>query len=146
MSGKVILIADDEPENAEIIRAVVEDILGHTALLADNGQLAVQLVTDEQPDLVLMDLMMPVLNGFAAIEQLKGSDNTKHIPLIALTALSRAKDQQAALDSGADDFVSKPFDLDTLSEKIELYLHPVVTDAVIEENAESLEPPEYDQT
>ncbi|MDQ2809123.1 MAG: response regulator [Chloroflexota bacterium] len=118
MATKLVLIVEDEPDNREIIRTVVEDIMGHEAALATDGKDALAAIGQRVPDLILMDLMMPVLNGFEAIQALKAQDATSGIPVIAISALSRARDHQQALDAGANDYISKPFDLDLLAEKI----------------------------
>ena len=118
MPRKLVLIVEDEPDNREIIRTVVEDMMGHEAALASDGAAALTAVTERPPDLILMDLMMPVLNGFAAISAVKAGATTAGIPVIAISALGRPRDQQQALQAGADDYLSKPFDLDLLAEKI----------------------------
>ncbi len=118
MATKLVLIVEDEPDNREIIRTVVEDIMGHEAALATDGEDALAAIGRRVPDLILMDLMMPVLNGFEAIHALKAQAATADIPVIAISALSRARDHQQALDAGANDYISKPFDLDSLVEKI----------------------------
>jgi CheY-like chemotaxis protein len=117
----LVLIVEDEQDNREIMRAVVEDILGYRALLAADGEQALRLATDYTPRLVLMDLMMPVLDGFETIRQLKTGQHTAPIPVIAISALSRPVDRQRALEYGADDYLSKPFDLDLLAEVVERY-------------------------
>ena len=118
MASKLVLIVEDEPNNREIIRTVVEDIMGHDAALAADGESALAAIGARVPDLILMDLMMPVLNGFETIHALKSQPATAAIPVIAISALSRARDQEQAFQSGADDYISKPFDLDLLSAKI----------------------------
>ncbi|HMA33914.1 MAG TPA: response regulator [Chloroflexia bacterium] len=124
MGNKLVLIVEDEPDNREIIRTVVEDIMGHEAALATDGEAALAAIAGRMPDLILMDLMMPVLNGFEAIQLLKAQPATATIPVIAISALSRARDQQQAMEAGADDYISKPFDLDLLSAKIAQLLAP----------------------
>lgn len=119
MPSKLVLIVEDEPDNRDIIRTVVEDLMGHQAALATDGEDALAVIGQQPPDLILMDLMMPILNGFEAIHALKSDPATRPIPIIAISALSRQRDQQAAFDAGADDYISKPFDLDLLAEKIE---------------------------
>ena len=122
MAQKLVLIVEDEPDNREIIRTVVEDLMGHAAALAADGEAALTAIARRRPDLILMDLMMPVLNGFDTIRALKSGPATAGIPVIALSALSRPRDQQQALAAGADDYISKPFDLDLLADKIEALL------------------------
>ncbi len=118
MPKKLVLIVEDEPDNREIIRTVVEEILGYEAALATDGEMALQQITARRPDLILMDLMMPVLNGFDTIRALKTDHATAAIPVIAISALSRNRDQDQAREAGADDYISKPFDLDLLASKI----------------------------
>ena len=117
----LVLIVEDEHDNREIMRAVVEDILGYRALLAANGEEALRLATDHTPSLILMDLMMPVLDGFETIRNLKTGQDTAPIPVIAITALSRPVDRQRALEYGADAYLGKPFDLDLLAAMVERY-------------------------
>jgi len=125
---KLILIVEDEPDNREIMRTVVEDLLGQRALLAGDGETALSLVRELNPDIILMDLMMPVLDGYEAIKKLKADPQTAHIPVVAVTALGRSTDRQRALDIGADDYLSKPFDLDVLSKVLERLLSDGETD------------------
>jgi CheY-like chemotaxis protein len=124
MATKLVLIVEDEPDNREIIRTVVEDIMGHEAALAADGESALTATGERVPDLILMDLMMPVLNGFETIHALKSQPATAGIPVIAISALSRARDQEQAFQAGADDYISKPFDLDLLAAKIAQQLQP----------------------
>lgn len=118
----LILIVEDERDNREIMRAVVEDLLGYRALMAADGDEAIRLANEHRPRLILMDLMMPVLDGFEAIRRLKTGDRTASVPVIAITALSRPTDRQRAYGNGADAYLSKPFDLDMLSEMVERYV------------------------
>lgn len=118
---RLVLIVEDEPDNREIMRAVVEDISGYRALLAADGAEALRLAGEHRPRLILMDLMMPVLDGFEAIRKLKAQEATASIPIVAVTALSRPTDRQHALENGADDYIGKPFDLDLLAEIVQRY-------------------------
>ncbi len=122
MPKKVVLIVEDEPDNREIIRTVVEDIMGYEAALAGDGEEALLLIAARPPDLILMDLMMPVLNGFETIRMLRGQAATAAIPVIAISALSRPRDQEQAREAGASAYISKPFDLDILTEIIAAHL------------------------
>lgn len=119
---RLVLIAEDENDNREIMRAVVEDLLGYKALLAANGEEALHLASRHIPDIALVDLMMPVLDGFEAIRRLKADPTTAAIPVIAVTALSRPVDLQRAMKYGADSYLSKPFDLDLMASMIEEYV------------------------
>src|SRR5512133_3806685 len=113
-----VLIVEDEPDNQEIVRAVVEEMVGASAILAGDGLEAVSVATREKPDLVLLDLMLPRLDGYEVARQLKGNPDTSAIPIIAITALARPKDRTRAVEAGCDDYVDKPFDLDLLERKI----------------------------
>ncbi len=110
-----VLIVEDEYDNREIMRSVVEDMLGYKALLASDGSEALRLAVEHRPCMILMDLMMPVLDGFEAIRRLKADDATAGIPVVAVTALGRAVDQRQAAMSGADAYLSKPFDLELVA-------------------------------
>jgi CheY-like chemotaxis protein len=120
-----ILIVEDEPTNLAILQTVVEDFIGARAVLAADGQEALAAVRQEHPDLIILDLMMPVLDGFAVAQQLKGDPVTAQIPIIALTAMARQQDEEAALRAGCDAFVAKPFDLETVEAAIRAHLRPV---------------------
>lgn len=121
-SEKLVLIVEDEHDNREIMRAVVEDLLGYHALAASNGTEALQLAARHMPSLILMDLMMPGLDGFETIRSLKADDATAGIPIIAVTALSRPIDRQKALEYGAEAYLSKPFDLDLMASIVQQYV------------------------
>lgn len=113
-----ILIVEDEPDNQEIVRAVVEEMVGCSAVVADDGLEALVKVSEELPKLVLLDLMLPKLDGYEVARRLKGDPRTQNVPIIAITALARPADRMRALDAGCDDYVDKPFDLESLEQKI----------------------------
>ena len=117
-----ILIVEDEPTNQAILQTVVEDFIGCRAILAADGREGLAAVEREVPDLIILDLMMPVLDGFAVAQQLKGDPATAGIPIIALTAMARRQDEEAALLAGCDAFVAKPFDLDAVEAAIRSHL------------------------
>ena len=119
---RLVLIVEDEYDNREIMRAVVEDLLGHRALLASDGLSAVEMAANRKPCLILMDLMMPVLDGFEAMRRIKENPDTMGIPIVAVTALSRPSDRDRALASGVVDYLGKPFDLETLVQVIERHI------------------------
>ncbi|MGI5837584.1 MAG: response regulator [Chloroflexota bacterium] len=113
-----VLIVEDEPDNQAIVRAVVEDMVGCSAVLADDGLEALTKVSDQVPNLVLLDLMLPKLDGYEVARRLKGDPKTHNVPIIAITALARPADRTRALEAGCDDYVDKPFDLEALEQKI----------------------------
>ncbi len=114
-----VLIAEDEPDNREVMRSIVEDVGGHRALLAADGEEALRLAEAELPDVVLLDLVLPRLTGFEVTRRLKANARTAHIPVIAITALGRSQDRSEAYSAGAADYLEKPFDLDALLQKLQ---------------------------
>ena len=121
-SDRLLMIVEDEYDNREILRAIVEELLGYNTLLLSDGQAVGELAAAHRPDLILMDLMMPILDGFEAIRRIKRNSATANIPIIAVTALSRPADRQRALEEGAIDYLSKPFDLEALVSLIRKYV------------------------
>ncbi len=118
MGQRRVLIVEDEPDNQEIVRAVVEDMVGCSAMLAADGVEALDRVSEELPSLVLLDLMLPKMDGYEVARRLKGDPRSSHIPIIAITALARPADRTRALEAGCNDYVDKPFDLDALEAKV----------------------------
>jgi two-component system alkaline phosphatase synthesis response regulator PhoP len=103
----VVLVVDDNQQNLELIQAYLEDIECETAAARD-GVEALELVGRKKPDLVLLDVMMPRMSGFEVCRRLKNNPQTSEIPVIMVTALNEFGDIERGIDSGADDFVSKP--------------------------------------
>ena len=118
----VILIAEDEPDNQVILQTVVEALVGARSSVVADGLAVLASVERERPRMILLDLMMPVLDGFQVAQRLKSDPATAGIPIIAVSALARPDDREAALAAGCDDFVRKPFDLDELERVIRGYL------------------------
>ena len=112
-----ILIVDDEPTNVDMLSQELEEE-GYKLLTAYDGEDALIKVQEHQPDLVLLDVMMPKVDGFTVCRILKGSGKTILIPVILLTALSAHEDRVRGIEAGADDFISKPFDRNELLAKI----------------------------
>ena len=112
-----ILIVDDEPTNVDMLSQELEEE-GYKLLTANDGEDALIKVHEHQPDLVLLDVMMPKVDGFTVCRILKRSGKTILIPVILLTALSAHEDRVRGIEAGADDFISKPFDRNELLAKI----------------------------
>src|SRR5256712_10184873 len=102
-----ILIVDDEPFNVDDLEQELED-LGYETVSAGNGKEAVDKVASEPPDLILLDVMMPVMDGFTACRILKGNEETRLIPIVIMTALDGMEDRIRGIEAGADDFLTKP--------------------------------------
>lgn len=113
-----ILIVDDEPFNVDYLQQELED-LGYTTISATNGQEALHKAAAETPDLILLDVMMPVMDGFTACRLLKENEATQLIPIIIMTVLRETEDRIKGIEAGADDFLSKPVDRRELIARIQ---------------------------
>jgi CheY-like chemotaxis protein len=122
VANKKVLIVEDEPGNRDIIRTIVEEFVGLRTILAGDGEEALARVAESKPDLILLDIMMPRLDGIQVINRLKQQEDTRDIPIMAITALTRPKDRDRALKAGAVDYVDKPFDLDLLASKVRRFV------------------------
>lgn len=118
-----LLIVDDEPENIELLarRLTRRGFVVVSALSADEG---IETAAREQPALILMDIKMPAIDGFEATRRLKARADTQHIPVIALTAHAMQEDRDVAVAAGADEYETKPVDLDRLLTKIAALTSP----------------------
>lgn len=102
-----ILVVDDNAQNLELLHAYLEE-LGCTVRTATDGLEALASIESAQPDLVLLDVMMPRMSGFQACAKIKANPATRDIPIIMVTALNEVGDVERAVESGADDFLTKP--------------------------------------
>ncbi|MHC4641759.1 MAG: response regulator [Planctomycetota bacterium] len=102
-----VLVVDDNQENLELLQAYLEDI-DCEAISARDGLEALDIISSNAPDLILLDVMMPKMSGFEVCKRLKNDPNTSDIPIIMVTALNEFGDIERGIDSGTDDFISKP--------------------------------------
>ncbi|MFV9506033.1 MAG: diguanylate cyclase [Oscillochloridaceae bacterium umkhey_bin13] len=116
-----ILVADDDPSLCLLLRETLQDA-GYEVLIANDGDQLVRMAQDDPPDLLLIDLMMPLMDGFEAIRQLRNDTRTSHLPMIILTARSASSEVVIGFDSGADDYIVKPYDLEVLLARIRSHL------------------------
>ncbi|MGI9624474.1 MAG: response regulator [Acidimicrobiales bacterium] len=118
--AKLLLVEDNEMNRDMLSRRLSKR--GYEVTMAVDGQEGVDAARDGQPDLILLDMSLPVLDGWAAAEILKKDPATLDIPIIALTAHALAGDREKALEAGCDDYDTKPVELSRLLEKIETLL------------------------
>jgi CheY-like chemotaxis protein len=112
-----ILYVEDNEDNIFMLKNRLTRA-GHTVVLATDGAQGVAMASSERPDVILMDLSLPVLDGWQATREIKAAADTKHIPVIALTANAMAGDREKALAAGCDDYDTKPVELPRLLGKI----------------------------
>jgi CheY-like chemotaxis protein len=112
-----ILYVEDNEDNVFMLKNRLTRA-GYTVIIANDGAQGVAMAMSERPDLILMDLGLPVLDGWEATRQIKAAPETKHIPVIALTAHAMSGDREKALSAGCDDFDTKPIELPRLLGKI----------------------------
>ena len=115
--AKILLVEDNEMNRDMLSRRLVRK--GYEVVVAVDGQAGVEMATNESPDLILMDMSLPIMDGWEATRQIKGAAATGGIPVIALTAHAMATDREKALEAGCDDYDTKPIDLQRLLGKIE---------------------------
>jgi CheY-like chemotaxis protein len=112
-----ILVAEDERDIRDLITFTLQ-FAGHQVITANNGEEAVQLTLREIPDLVLTDVRMPKMTGYEACKLIKADPTTAHIPVVFLSAKGQEAEVQTGLDSGADEYLLKPFAPDQLTRKV----------------------------
>jgi len=117
---KILYVEDNDDNIYMITRRLGRK--GYDVIVAKDGEEGLAMAHSEAPSLILMDLDLPILDGWGATRRLKASPQTQHIPVIAVSAYAMASDRKRALDAGCDDFFSKPLDFKCLLERIELIL------------------------
>jgi two-component system, cell cycle response regulator DivK len=113
---KILLVEDNEMNRDMLSRRLIRK--GYEVVMALDGQQAIEMAGSENPDLILMDMSLPVIDGWEATRRVKAADSTRGIPVIALTAHAMAGDREKAIEAGCDDYDTKPIDLPRLLEKI----------------------------
>ena len=116
-----ILIAEDDANIAELVKIILE-VKGYSITWAKDGQEAMDLAQEIVPDLILLDVMMPRLNGYEVLKLLKENDSLNHIPVIFLTVKGETDSKVVGLRMGGHDYITKPFDLDELIARVEAAL------------------------
>ena len=121
--SKILLVEDNEMNRDMLSRRLARN--GYEVVIAVDGQQGVDMATSERPDLILMDMSLPVIDGWEATRRIKAEDATKKIPVIALTAHAMAGDREKAIEAGCDDYDTKPVELPRLLGKIVALLENV---------------------
>lgn len=141
MEQPKVLIVDDAEENIDILVNTLEE--DYEIRVATNGRRALELARREKPDIILLDVMMPVMDGFQVCERLKAEETTKHIPVIFLTALSQHEEEARGLTLGAIDFIVKPFNPELVKVRVgnhvTLKFHQDHLEALVKERTRELE-------
>jgi CheY-like chemotaxis protein len=119
--ANAILVADDDPDILSIVSMSLET-QGYTVHKASNGREAVDLAREHHPDLILMDMMMPVVSGYEAVSELKADAATRDIVIVGLSAKAMATDMERATDAGIDGYITKPFRIAQVMAAVAEYL------------------------
>ena len=117
-----VLYIEDNDDNVYMLKMRFEMLEGFEVLVAEDGEVGCQIALAEMPDIILMDLDLPIVDGWQATRQLKADQRTQKIPIIALTAHAMAGSREKALAAGCDEFDTKPIEFDRLMQKISLLL------------------------
>ncbi len=122
---RILLVEDNEMNRDMLSRRLLRN--GYEVTIALDGQQGVDMAASEQPDLILMDMSLPVIDGWEATRRVRANEATRKIPVIALTAHAMAGDREKAIEAGCDDYDTKPVELTRLLGKIAALLKPAVS-------------------
>ena len=125
-----LLLVDDEPVNLRVLKQLLAN--DYQLIFARNGEEALKLAPSRQPNLILLDVMMPGLTGFEVCRQLKQQDNTKQIPVIFVTALNDEQDETQGFDAGAVDYITKPISPAIVKARVKTHLSLVQADELLD--------------
>jgi two-component system, OmpR family, alkaline phosphatase synthesis response regulator PhoP len=118
---KKVLVVEDHPDMRKLLSIELE-LMGYQPVTAADGQEGAKKAVDEKPDLVLLDILMPGMDGRELARTLRGNPETKNIPILAATALSRYSDLKSCLEAGCNDWIVKPFTYKDLEEKLHAFI------------------------
>jgi two-component system cell cycle response regulator DivK len=121
--SKRVLVVDDQEDNRRILRDLLETV-GYAVIEAEDGEQAVSLAQEHVPDLILMDIQLPVMDGYEATRRIKAEPALKAIPVIAVTSYALSGDDEKAFEAGCEAYVTKPFSPKALLAKVREYLKP----------------------
>jgi len=121
--GAKVLVVEDNDMNMQLVEYLLEEG-GYEILKATSGEEALQVTSETIPDLILMDIHLPGMDGLTVVREMKGSERTSGVPILALTAHAMRGDRDRFLEAGCDGYISKPIDVKTFISSIEKYLVP----------------------
>jgi CheY-like chemotaxis protein len=121
MSEALVLVVEDNERNLKLVRDVLE-FAGYQVISAMSAEAGLSLAHERTPDLVLMDLQLPGIDGVEALRQLRSSPQTKHLPVVAVTAFAMREDRERALAAGFDGYLEKPISVRELPEQVRHFL------------------------
>ena len=116
-----VLIVDDEKTNLEVLISILSP--NYTVYMTKSGAAAIEMANKYLPDIILLDILMPDMNGFDVLVALKASDKTRGIPVIVITGLDSVEDEEKGFDLGAADFIHKPFSVKIVKAKVQKQIH-----------------------
>ncbi|PYX78738.1 MAG: response regulator [Acidobacteria bacterium] len=116
-----VLVAEDNLPNRELIREILESC-GHQVIEAEDGQQALERLKESTPDLILLDIQMPVLDGYAVVRQVRQTPHLANLTVLALTAYAMQGDREKVLQSGFDGYLTKPIDVAVLTDVLQRFL------------------------
>ena len=119
--SKKVLIVDDEKDIVETLKFILESE-GLTCMVAYDGEEALNLAKTQNPDLIVLDVMLPKINGYKVCRLLKFDSKYKHIPILMVTARTQEEDKIIGEETGANEYVTKPFDIETITKLVKKYL------------------------
>jgi two-component system cell cycle response regulator DivK len=119
--SKCILVVDDQEDNRQILRDLLGNA-GYELTEAENGEDAITAVAKKRPDLILMDIQLPIMDGYEATRRIRSNPDMNSVPIIAVTSYALAGDEEKALEAGCDGYISKPYSPRELLTKVRTYL------------------------
>lgn len=122
MDHEIVVIIEDDADTCEMLQTVLKELIGVRTAVAENGEEGLRLIHVVRPSLILLDLLLPKLDGFEVARQLKADPQLRGIPVIAMTALARTTESESAQHAGCDECLYKPFDLDDLEAAVRKHL------------------------
>jgi len=122
LKNKIVLVIDDDERNIYALMSYLEKLEIETKAAYNSAQAILMLQKNLKPDMILLDIMMPIMDGYEMLGYIKHTDELKHIPVIVVTAKASSADRKKCLEAGAWDYVSKPIDMTALIEKMKHWM------------------------